>query len=94
MILRVQLGLLVLIAALVGHGYAHSWYPSRCCAGNDCAPLEGLDAVQRRMDGWFIPATGETIPFDRTEPSEDLRFHRCVRADGSTRCLFSPPTGS
>lgn len=80
--------------------WAHSdgamHYPPRCCGGTDCSPLEGLGAVERHNDGWFIPASGETIPFDKTEPSEDLRFHRCVFQSGTmkgkTRCFFSPET--
>lgn len=84
----------------VSAAYPHDWYPPRCCGGasthGDCAPLEGLGAVQRRDDGWFIPLTGETIPFSRAEPSQDLRFHRGVyqhgEMKGKTRCLFAPDT--
>lgn len=73
-------------------------YPTHCCAGGatygDCAPVEGLGKIIRHADGWFIKSSGETIPFDKTEPSGDLRFHRCVKPDNTTRCFFAPESGT
>lgn len=81
-----------------GHTVAAMKYPSQCCGGaethGDCAPLEGVGVVTRHFDGWFIQETGETIPFGNTRPSDDLRFHRCKKADNTTRCFFAPESGT
>lgn len=94
--------ILLLVAAVLaaflylatGPGRAHSWYDYACCSEGDCEPLaEGT--VKATPIGWFIGATGETIPFadGRVRDSQDIQFHRCRRADGKTRCLYVPAVG-
>jgi len=81
-----------------GHSSGDMTYPLRCCFGTpqhgDCGPIEGVNQVEHRANGWFIKQTGETIPFDKTEPSQDLRFHRCKKPDNTTRCFFAPGSGT
>ena len=76
-----------------GSAQAHSWYPERCCHGEDCIVLpEG--AVRISSDGWVVTTTGETIPFDdpRVMRSPDGRFHQCTfpAEPHTTQCIFVP----
>lgn len=59
-----------------------------CCGPGDCfimAPVRITSA------GYFLPQTGETIPYAEAQPSPDGQFWRCKRPDGSRRCFFAPP---
>jgi hypothetical protein len=75
----------------------HDWYPLACCSGIDCGPVEPAE-VKAVNGGWFIPATGEFIPFDKAQISPDGGFHRCTMKahdpKSKTRCLFVPGMGS
>ena len=77
---------------------AHDWYPLDCCAGRDCHPIADTD-VTATAAGWFVKATGETIPYSSTQTSPDGRVHRCWNHFARnpaphTICLFVPPPGS
>jgi hypothetical protein len=83
----------VLSSAQVG---AHSWYPKKCCSGNDCAPLEKAT--------WLVPAGGglpqlvvtsgvgtAIVPHNfPVRDSKDGRMHVCIQ-DVWIICLFVPP---
>lgn len=98
------IGAAVLIAAIwlafllpSGAG-AHEWYSNDCCNDRDCSPIDA-DLVVPMVDGWHVLSTGEVVPFGdrrvRMTPAEaDTPYHRCVRADGTTRCLYVPDFGS
>lgn len=66
---------------------------SSCCGPADCHHVEGVEATGA---GWHLPATLETIPFDKAKLSKDGKFVRCHFAGdkNKTRCLFVPPGGS
>lgn len=79
--------------ALPTAGNPLGWtYNNACCSGHDCAPLPP-GAVVGISSGWFIPATGETIPYSdpRVRDSGDSDFHRCSPNGTTTRCLYVPP---
>ena len=94
--LAIILGL-VIIAALgltSNRAKAHSWYPSECCGGNDCAPAlearvvpEGL--IVRTIHGVvMIPASYEY------RQSKDGRIHACMQKENGEAkllCAFRPP---
>lgn len=82
-------------------GHAHDWYPYACCSGMDCYPVTRGVEVEATVDGWHIPASGETIPYGdariRTTPPEQDGYHRCSVAgapEGRTICLFIPHEGA
>lgn len=59
-----------------------------CCGEGDCFEVE---PVRITANGYLIMATGETVPFSEAKPSQDGKYWRCKRPDGSRRCFFSPP---
>jgi hypothetical protein len=64
----------------------------RCCGDHDCFEIE---ASQIRTTGsGYLLNSGEAVPFKETLVSEDGKFWRCQRHDGSRRCFFAPPSGS
>jgi hypothetical protein len=71
---------------------AHSWYPTECCGGADCAPA---DAVVRRSDGSYLVSIRDMsvlIPrdYDRWQRSPDGRIHVCV-SEYVVFCAFRGP---
>jgi hypothetical protein len=90
------------VLALAGPAAAHDWYPWACCSDKDCAPVAVPADLRATPQGWHIPASGETIPFEDprirlTPPEGGGEFHRCsVAGDPAARtiCLFVPVTGS
>lgn len=88
------LGIVLLLAALVGPAKAHSWYPWFCCSNRDCAPVVSAQVVPEGMvvttqhGTVFIPAS---FPY---RESKDGQMHACIRQkDGETKliCAFRPP---
>ena len=64
-----------------------------CCGKNDCVVLSAED-VKITAAGYLLPAIGDVVPFREALPSEDGKYHRCHRPDGSRRCFFAPQQGS
>lgn len=75
----------------------HEWYPTECCHGMDCAPVERVEvtpneelAVTSKHGTTIVPAS---FP---TRDSKDHQMHVCMRPTGSGTmrpiCLFLPPT--
>lgn len=97
--MRLSLSALAL-AGMMTTAWAHSWYPVRCCSGDDCQPLP-IEAVTEVDGGWRIdlvdPVHGEVhefVPVSAAEPSRDGNYHACFRPAGYVvdriRCLFVP----
>lgn len=75
-------------------GYVDPTNPQvHCCGKNDCPVVPDSD-VEASPAGWRIKSTGEVVPFSQTYTSEDGKFYRCHRFDGSRRCFFAPGQGS
>lgn len=63
---------------------------AQCCGDNDAFHLEKTD-VEPRAGGWFIKRTGETIPYERSQPSRDGEFwHFVWGSPRQTQCFFAP----
>jgi hypothetical protein len=76
----------------------HSGYKSladgtHCCGNNDCFEFSAAD-VTATPAGWLVKPLGETIPYSEAQASEDGKFWRCKRYDGSRRCFFAPQPSS
>lgn len=77
----------------------HSGYKSlsgnqeHCCGKNDCFEYQA-DDVAGTAAGWLIKSLGELVPYSDTQASEDGKFWRCKRYDGSRRCFFAPAPAS
>jgi len=85
-------------------GFAHDSWISRggyrspltdewCCGKHDCFAIPS-DKVTVGETGYKIPHMGETVPFDHVLPSEDGKYWRCRRPDGTRRCFFAPRSSS
>ena len=76
---------------------AHSWYPPRCCSGQDCRKV---DSIQTLEDGDQLFRAGSSsviVPAEFMKlPSQDNDTHICVyRIDSGEyrpRCVFVPGT--
>jgi hypothetical protein len=75
---------------------AHSWYPQRCCGGQDCRKIDKIDFLP---DGGMVMHVGYmevVVPRNFVlEVSEDADAHVCVSiATGTYRpvCVFMPGT--
>jgi hypothetical protein len=74
----------------INHGrYASPKDGMRCCGENDCFVVPE-ESVRITAHGYAL-ASGEQIPFREALVSEDGRYWRCQRSDGSRRCFFAPP---
>lgn len=85
------------LALVATPAMAHDWYPTECCHGMDCAPVERVEvmpnaslAVTSKHGTAIVPAT---FP---TRESKDHRMHVCMRRGdaGAMRpiCVFLPPS--
>jgi hypothetical protein len=84
-----------LLIGIAAPATAHSWYPVRCCSGEDCAPVihtvpvEGGKWVTSSRGTVFVPKTF------RIDTSRDNDAHICMQPDPVTRrmkllCYFEP----
>lgn len=64
-----------------------------CCGANDCFKVEA-EKVHTDATGYVIEGLNETVPYSETLVSQDGKFWRCQRPDGSRRCFFAPSQGS
>ena len=76
--------------------WAHDWYPSECCNGHDCAPVEKVtwfDASDGTPPLLIVTSKYGTVrvphEFPRRE-SKDGRMHICIQGP-YVLCLFMPP---
>ncbi len=44
--------------------------------------------------GFELTSHGETVPYGEVLTSEDGKYWRCHRPDGSRRCFFAPKPSS
>ena len=87
---------LLLLASAEG-AHAHSWYPPRCCSGEDCRKVERIDFLP---DGAMIMHAGPMkvmVPrFFVQEPSADGDAHICAVSIAIgiylPVCVFMPGT--
>lgn len=63
-----------------------------CCGENDCAVIPANEV--RLTAAGYLLRDGEVVPFREALLSEDGKYHRCHRYDGSRRCFFAPGYGS
>ena len=84
---------LLLLAVCSFSAAAHSWYPSNCCSGYDCAPIKSL---QRLPDGSMIITNenGDTATFPAGFPirqPQDGGRHACISPYSKKPiCLYLP----
>lgn len=91
------LAALILLLGARGFGWAHSWYDTECCSGQDCAP-SAATPVEELADGYHL--MGQVVPYGdrRIRVSPDKDFHICSSA-GSRQpgawiiCLYVPGRG-
>ncbi len=97
--MRKVLAVLAALVAIPSDTAAHEWYPSDCCSGNDCAPVE---LIQSAEGGWWMTSKHGKVFVPHTErrrESKDHRMHVCMVpwyfSRGHTgmmvRCVFFPP---
>lgn len=88
------LGIVLMLAILVGPAKAHSWYPYICCANRDCAPVITAQVVP---DGMVVTTQHGTVFIPASFPyreSQDGQMHACIQKEnGETKllCAFRPP---
>lgn len=99
-----RMPLLVALCVLAAPALAHDHWINKgdyvsprtnvhCCNANqDCNPVPA-DQVEVTPAGFFLRASGETIPFDEAIKSEDENYWRCETVFKTTRCFFFPPPG-
>jgi hypothetical protein len=74
---------------------AHSWYPARCCSGQDCRKVDRIEPLQGGDALFHAGSISVVIPaeFPRL-PSEDSDAHVCVyrvfSGEYRPRCVFVP----
>jgi hypothetical protein len=95
-------GTTVALWAAIRRADAHDWYPTECCHGMDCAPVDKSQLLTP-SNANATPAMVVTtkygtavVPpdFPRRE-SRDNRMHACMRQGATGRmhllCIFLPP---
>lgn len=89
----------VMLCWSVGYVLAHDWYPLSCCSDQDCEQIAN-DAIEPRVGGYLIKATGEIWPYEKVKqpPPGVTGIHRCWYRAGPlkdhTICLFADPPGA
>jgi hypothetical protein len=77
-----------------GHEAISGWaYPSECCSGVDCYPINAATEIAVEPVGYRILATGEFVPFEQAKVSGDGLWHRCSQKGDrklATICLYVP----
>lgn len=76
----------------------HSGYKSlqdgvHCCGQNDCFEYPA-EEVSAQPGGWYVIPLDELVPYNDTQASEDGKFWRCKKSDGTRRCFFAPQPSS
>jgi hypothetical protein len=73
-------------------GYRSPQDGSLCCGEGDCF-LVAEDGVRLTLAGYVLQ-NGEVVPFAEALLSEDGRYWRCRKPNGSRRCFFAPRGGA
>jgi hypothetical protein len=77
------------------HAFAHSWYPEKCCGGQDCHMVDRIDPLPDGDEMFHAGAISVVVPIEfKRLPSQDNRIHVCVYTVRSgeyrPRCVFVP----
>lgn len=93
-------GIIIAAWLLVGTGWAHEWYPLRCCSGTDCSSVRAQN-VKEGPNGYEVivrpgehpMVTKETltflVPYKQAESSPDNEYHICINGTGKLLCFFA-----
>lgn len=85
--------ILIAFVLYVALANAHSFYPTECCSGFDCEPINS-DRVRETRSGYVVDEW-HFVPHGKELKSIDGRYHACFpKAANSLRCLFVPPRGA
>jgi hypothetical protein len=79
-----------LFVNLVATAHAHEWYPSICCGGHDCHPVD-CDELTELPNG---DIRWDTYVFEKfsVQPSRDRTCHVCIHDFGRSKipqCIFT-----
>jgi len=96
---------LLLLGAILGcllvlphgnHAKAHSWYPERCCGGQECRKVDKIDFLPSGDMVMHVGWMEVVVPRNFVkQPSQDADAHVCISfATGTFRpvCVFIPGT--
>jgi hypothetical protein len=77
------------------HALAHSWYPVKCCGGEDCRRVDSIDPLPDGDAVFHAGSISVVVPAEFMRlPSQDDHAHICVYRIGSgeyrPRCVFVP----
>jgi hypothetical protein len=96
--LSLALGIPLALGALVSgapRAGAHSWYPSKCCSGQDCRKVDRIEHLPDGDSLFHAGSISVVVPAEFMRlPSQDNDTHVCVYRIGSgeyrPRCVFVP----
>jgi hypothetical protein len=93
--LRLAALLLLATGPIAPLATAHSWYPPKCCAGQDCMVVERIERLEDGDERYYAGAISVVVPAEfKRLPSQDDHVHVCVYRVGSgeyrPRCVFVP----
>lgn len=75
---------------------AHSWYPQRCCGGQECRKVDKIDFLPNGDMVMHVGWMEVVVPRNfAKQPSQDADAHVCISfATGTFRpvCVFMPGT--
>ena len=60
-----------------------------CCGAEDCFIVPKAQ-VKPNGIGYVLTGLKETVPYSEALPSEDGKYWRCQRPNGTRRCFFAP----
>ena len=74
---------------------AHSWYPQKCCSGQDCMKVDSIEVLENGDMRFQAGAISVVVAAEFLRlPSQDNDTHVCVYQVGSgeyrPRCVFVP----
>lgn len=63
-----------------------------CCGAEDCVIIPEAQVKPNGL-GYLLTGNKETVPYSEALPSEDGKYWRCQRPNGTRRCFFAPLQG-
>lgn len=63
-----------------------------CCGKEDCFEVPAT-RIEKTPQGILLKGNKEVVPYKEIMPSEDGKYWRCQRPNGSRRCFFAPIGG-